>query len=111
MPATVVDRPDPPESDEPDEPDEPPAPKPRIKRDRPDPVKSTPEPPSAPDAAELRAKFQSVTREYRAYKERNGSRLESEWTDLASMVQYLSTPEKRIAFDKKIDRLRAKMRD
>ena len=40
-----------------------------------------------------------------------GSRLESEWTDVASMVGYLSTPEKRIAFDKKLDRLRALMRE
>ncbi len=87
------------------------SPRPKIKRDRPDPVKPPHEPAAAPDAAELRAKFQSLTREYRAYKERNGSRLESEWTDLASMVQYLSTPEKRIALDKKIDRLRAKMRE
>jgi hypothetical protein len=65
----------------------------------------------APDAAALTAKFRAATREYKAYKERNGSRLEAEWTDLASMVQYLSTPEKRIAFDKKVDRLRAKMRE
>ncbi|HUQ04679.1 MAG TPA: serine/threonine-protein kinase [Kofleriaceae bacterium] len=65
----------------------------------------------APDAAALTAKFRAATREYKAYKERNGSRLESEWTDLASMVGYLSTPEKRIAFDKKVDRLRAKMRE
>ncbi len=66
---------------------------------------------AAPDAAALTAKFRATTREYKAYKERNGSRLEAEWTDLASMVGYLQSPEKRIAFDKKIDRLRAKMRD
>lgn len=66
---------------------------------------------AAPDEAALTAKFRAATREYKAYKARNGSRLEAEWTDLASMVGYLSTPEKRIAFDKKIDRLRAKMRE
>ncbi len=65
----------------------------------------------APDAATLGAKFKVTTREYKAYKERMGSRLEAEWTDVASMVGYLSTPEKRISFDKKIDRLRAKMRE
>jgi hypothetical protein len=79
----------------------------RGEKRQPDP----PDPPAAPDAAALRQKFTALTREYKAYKERNGSRLESEWTDLASMVGYLSTPEKRIAFDKKIDRLRAKMKD
>jgi hypothetical protein len=76
---------------------------PRDKGDKPEVV--------APDAAALTAKFRATTREYKAYKERNGSRLEAEWTDLASMVGYLSTPEKRIAFDKKIDRLRAKMKE
>jgi hypothetical protein len=103
--------------------DDPPAPPPdRVKppagtaakrnppRDKPDREKKEPEP-AAPDAAALTQKFKAATREYKAYKERNGSRLEAEWTDLASMVGYLSTPEKRIAFDKKIDRLRAKMRD
>ncbi|MBZ0231225.1 MAG: hypothetical protein K8M05_02670, partial [Deltaproteobacteria bacterium] len=77
-------------------------------RDKPD--KNAPEV-VAPDERALTAKFRAATREYKAYKERNGSRLEAEWTDLASMVGYLSTPEKRIAFDKKIDRLRAKMRE
>jgi len=67
--------------------------------------------PSAPDEAALRTKFQAAAREYRAYKERMGPRLESEWTDLASMVAFLSTPESRASFDKKIDRFRARMRE
>jgi serine/threonine protein kinase len=86
----------------------------RVAKDRTpsgDREKKDPPEDTAPDAAALRAKFQAANREYKAYKERNGSRLEAEWTDLASMVGYLSTPEKRIAFDKKIDRLRAKMKD
>ncbi|MBL8622370.1 MAG: serine/threonine protein kinase [Myxococcales bacterium] len=69
-----------------------------------------PPPPSAPDESALRSKFQAVTREYRAYKAEFGPRLESEWTDVASMVGLLSSPEKRAAFDKKIDRLRAMMK-
>ncbi len=64
----------------------------------------------APDEAGLRAKFQAINREYKEYKAAFGSRLESEWTDVASMVGYLSSPEKRIAFDKKLDRLRTQMR-
>jgi hypothetical protein len=64
----------------------------------------------APDAAELRAKFSAATREYKAYKERMGDRLEPEWTDLATRVGYLSTADKRIAFDKAIDRFRAAMK-
>ncbi len=66
--------------------------------------------PTAPDAAALRQKFSAATREYKAYKERMGDRLEPEWTDLATRAGYLSTPEKRIAFDKAVDRFRAQMR-
>jgi serine/threonine protein kinase len=66
--------------------------------------------PAAPDAAALRAKFSATSREYRAYKERMGDRLEAEWTDLLTRAGYLSTPEKRIAFDKAIDRFRAAMK-
>ena len=69
-----------------------------------------PPPAAAPDEGALRNKFQTVTREYRAYKAEFGPRLESEWTDVDSMVGLLSSPEKRAAFDKKIDRLRALMK-
>ncbi|HVK74325.1 MAG TPA: serine/threonine-protein kinase [Kofleriaceae bacterium] len=83
--------------------------RPAVRADRPEPRPD--QLAAAPDAATLRAKFQAASREYRSYKERNGMRLDAEWTDLASMVAYLSTPEKRIAFDKKIDRFRARMRE
>jgi hypothetical protein len=76
-------------------------------RKPPDPV----EEPAAPDAGALKAKFSAASREYRAYKERMGDRLEAEWTDLATAAGYLSTPEKRIAFDKAVDRFRAQMRE
>ena len=66
--------------------------------------------PTAPDEAALRAKFQAVTREYKQYKAEFGGRLEPEWTDAASMVGLLSSPDKRVAFDKKLDRLRAAMK-
>ena len=66
--------------------------------------------PTAPDEAALRAKFQAVTREYKQYKAEFGARLEPEWTDAASMVGLLSSPDKRTAFDKKLDRLRAAMK-
>ena len=39
-----------------------------------------------------------------------GDRLDAEWTDLATRAGYLATPEKRIAFDKAVDRFRAQMR-
>ncbi|MBK9031199.1 MAG: protein kinase [Myxococcales bacterium] len=71
---------------------------------------SAKEPPAAPDEAALRAKFQGVTREYKQYKAEFGERLESEWTDVASMVGFLSSADKRIAFDRKLDRLRAQMK-
>ncbi|HVV85737.1 MAG TPA: hypothetical protein VHE35_21910, partial [Kofleriaceae bacterium] len=74
------------------------------------PIDAGSEGPSAPEAGELRAKFSAATREYKAYKERMGDRLEAEWTDLATRAGYLSTPEKRAAFDKAIDHFRALMR-
>lgn len=73
------------------------------------PVKD-PEPAAGPDEAALRAKFQAVNREYKQYKAEFGPRLEGEWTDLASMVGFLSSPDKRVAFDRKLDALRARMR-
>jgi len=85
---------------------EPPSPEPAVKRGP-----RRPSAPVAPDADALRAKFQAATREYKDYTRRMGSRLETEWTDLASMVGLLNTVERRIAFDKKIDRLRARMRE
>lgn len=68
------------------------------------------DPPEVADEAALRAKFQAVNREYKQYKAEFGPRLEAEWTDLASMVGFLSNPERRGAFDKKLDQLRARMR-
>ena len=51
-----------------------------------------------------------MTREYKQYKAEFGPRLESEWTDVASMVGLLSSPDKRASFDRKLDRLRAQMK-
>ena len=66
--------------------------------------------PTAPDADALKAKFSAAAREYRAYKERMGDRLDAEWTELATRAGYLSTAEKRAAFDKAVDHFRALMR-
>ncbi len=75
-----------------------------AKVDRPD------RPVPAVDQAEVGRKFKAVSREYRQFKEAYGSRLDAEWTDLATLAQYAGTaPDRLQQLDKKIDRFRAQM--
>lgn len=63
------------------------------------------------DSDAVLAKFQSVSRKYRAFKKSYGSRLEKEWADLATFAQYArNRPEKMKILDKRIDKFRARMR-
>jgi hypothetical protein len=74
-------------------------------------ARKDPEPSPAVDAGAVQAKFKAVTREYRAFKQAYGSRLDGEWTDLASLAQYASkSPEKLQQLDRKIDRFRSLMK-
>ncbi|HTJ40838.1 MAG TPA: serine/threonine-protein kinase [Kofleriaceae bacterium] len=65
---------------------------------------------AALDPAEVQAKFRAVLRDYRAFKERYGSRLEGEWADIATDAQYAKSPEKLKELDKKLDHFRAEMK-
>ena len=62
------------------------------------------------DAAAVSAKFSAVAREYRAFKKSFGSRLEGDWTEIATDSQYAKTPEKLRDLDRKLDHLRAEMK-
>ena len=56
------------------------------------------------------AKFKALNREYREFKSAYGSRLDGEWTDLATFAQYANkSPDKLKELDRKIDRFRARM--
>jgi serine/threonine protein kinase len=65
---------------------------------------------AAPDAAAVAAKFRAVSREYRDFKERFGSRLEGEWADIATDSQYAKSPDKLRDLDRKLDHFRAEMK-
>ena len=62
------------------------------------------------DAAAVSAKFSAVAREYKAFKKSYGSRLEGDWTEIATDSQYARTPEKLRDLDKKLDHFRAEMK-
>jgi len=110
-PEVVIDEPPPPPAIDP----APPAP---AKKPKPRPVKAVKKqpdpPPPAPetiDAAGVLAKFKSMSRDYREFKSAYGSRLDGEWTDLATFAQYANkSPDKLKELDRKLDRFRSLMR-
>jgi hypothetical protein len=57
------------------------------------------------------AKFGAVKREYDAYKAKNGGRLDGEWGDLATFIQYHLSGDNLEDAAKKIEAFRAKMRE
>jgi eukaryotic-like serine/threonine-protein kinase len=64
----------------------------------------------ATDAAAVQAKFQSVLREYKRFKQSYGARLEQEWTELVTFAQYARSGERLTELDRRIDRFRAQMK-
>jgi len=67
-------------------------------------------PAPAIDAGAVLSKFKALSREYRAFKSAYGSRLDGDWTDLATSAQYANrSPDKLKELDRKIDRFRALM--
>jgi serine/threonine protein kinase len=62
------------------------------------------------DAAAVQAKFQSVLREYKRFKQSYGARLEQEWTELVTFAQYARSGERLTELDRRIDRFRAQMK-
>jgi hypothetical protein len=58
---------------------------------------------------QVMARFQSAVREYTAFKTKYGMRLDSEWNDLAQLIQYLSPANYNDAL-RKIDSFRARVK-
>ena len=74
--------------------------------------------PAAPVAPftreQLGQKFQQVRREYDDYKAKFGSRLEKEWGELATFIQYMPPSEDdtgRKEAARRLDEFRARMRE
>jgi serine/threonine protein kinase len=57
------------------------------------------------------AKFGAVKREYDAYKAKNGGRLDGDWGDLTTFIQYHLTGDNLDEAAKKIEAFRAKLRE
>jgi hypothetical protein len=57
------------------------------------------------------AKFSSARREYSAFKDRNGDRLEREWGDLATFITYQLTPGNFEDAMRRIESFRARLRE
>ena len=58
----------------------------------------------------VHAKFRAASREYRKFKKLYGARLEKEWADLATYLQYARSADKLRVLDRKIDSFRSQMR-
>ena len=82
------------------------------KPDRPDrPDTGKPDKPAPGiDADAVLAKFKAVSREYKQFKQKFGSRLDAEWTDLATLAQFAGkSPDRLAQLDRKLDRFRSQM--
>ena len=60
-------------------------------------------------AADVQARFRAARREYAAFKERFGARLEAEWNELADGATYARTPQQLADLDRKIRQFRSRM--
>jgi serine/threonine protein kinase len=54
------------------------------------------------------AKFRAVSKQYEVYKQQNGGRLDQDWNDLASFIQY--HPNDLEEFSRRIDAFRSRMK-
>jgi hypothetical protein len=83
------------------------------------PVRKDPRPPAAPPPAsftreQLGQKFQQVRREYDEYKTKFGSRLENEWVELATYIQFMPASDDdagRKEAARRLDAFRVRMRE
>ena len=57
------------------------------------------------------AKFSSTSRQYEAYKAKNGMQLDREWNELTSFIQFKMTTENLDDAVRRIDAFRAKLRE
>ena len=57
------------------------------------------------------AKFSATSRQYEAYKTKNGMQLDREWNELASFIQFKMTPDNLDDAVRRIDSFRSKLRE
>ncbi len=92
---------------------------PRVRRTNPRDIRRDPRPDARTDSspkpeltrAQVAAKFSATSREYEAYKAQNGMRLDREWNELASFVQFKMTSDNLDDAMRRIELFRAKLRD
>jgi hypothetical protein len=65
--------------------------------------------PEPPTAASVQAKYQAIAREYQAFKQSYGNRLDAEWNDVLDFATYGAGADKPVKLDEKLDQLRRKM--
>jgi len=75
-----------------------------------------PPPPAPPPKGDLTrdtvaSKFRAVSTEYTAYKAKNGGRLDQQWDDLATFMQFQLRADNLDDAVRRIDAFRAKMRE
>jgi hypothetical protein len=61
--------------------------------------------------AEVGAKFSATSRQYEAFKTQNGMRLDAEWNELTSFIQFKMTNDNLEDAVRRIDAFRAKLRE
>jgi serine/threonine protein kinase len=61
--------------------------------------------------AEVGAKFSATSRQYEAFKAKNGMRLDAEWNELTSFIQFKMTNDNLEDAVRRIDAFRAKLRE
>jgi hypothetical protein len=78
----------------------------------PRPEVADPKPPKPTlDKKTVLSHFRAAQRDYKVFKKKYGSRLESDWNDLALFVTFVqNSPGKLPEFDRKISQFRSKMR-
>src|SRR5690606_27883823 len=81
----------------------------RCRRDRP--AREQSHDPESISAPAVQAKFMAVSREYQAFEQSYGARLEAEWAEIAHQAQFArSDPDRLRSLSRALDRFRARMR-
>jgi serine/threonine protein kinase len=83
-------------------------------RPRPDGTKTntpSPKPDDGLTREEVAAKFSATSRQYEAFKAKNGMRLDAEWNELTSFIQFKMTADNLDDAVRRIDAFRSKLRE
>jgi eukaryotic-like serine/threonine-protein kinase len=107
---------EPPPAAEPREQADEPRRKPERKRPRSAPARAAERKPArpaaeaGPDRNAVRSRFRAIYREYAAFKERHGARLDKEWNQLAALANDAESSQRLAELDRKLDEFRDQMR-